>query len=86
MADWTLHLQLAADTVNLGDLPLSRVLVMSDATFPWLVLVPRKADLVEVIDLGDDQQTQLMREVAQTARALRELTACDKLNLSLIHI
>ena len=49
MADWTLHLQLAADTVNLGDLPLSRVLVMSDATFPWLVLVPRKADLVEVI-------------------------------------
>ena len=82
MADWTLHLQLAADTVNLGDLPLSRVLVMSDATFPWLVLVPRKADLVEVIDLGDDEQTQLMREVAQTARALRELTACDKLNIA----
>src|SRR5690349_4818337 len=82
MADWTLHPQLAADTVNLGDLPLSRVLVMSDANFPWLVLVPRKADLVEVIDLRDDEQTQLMREVAQTARALRELTACHKLNIA----
>ena len=82
MADWTLHPQLAADTVNLGDLPLSRVLLMNNANFPWLVLVPRKADLVEVIDLRDDEQTQLMREVAQTARALRELTACHKLNIA----
>jgi len=35
MADWTLHPQLTADTVNLGDLPLSRVLIMNDANYPW---------------------------------------------------
>jgi diadenosine tetraphosphate (Ap4A) HIT family hydrolase len=82
MADWTLHPQLAADTVNLGDLPLSRVLVMNDANYPWLILVPRKADITEVIDLDEAEQTLLMREVAEAARALREVTACHKLNIA----
>jgi diadenosine tetraphosphate (Ap4A) HIT family hydrolase len=82
MTDWTLHPQLLHDTVNLGDLPLSRVLVMNDANYPWLVLVPRKGDITEVIDLDDSEQTQLMREVAQAARALREVTECHKLNIA----
>ena len=43
MADWTMHRKLLADTANLGDLPLSRVLLMNDANYPWLVLVPRRA-------------------------------------------
>jgi len=82
MADWTLHPQLAADTANLGDLPLSRVLVNNDANYPWLILVPRKAGITEVIDLDEGEQTQLMREVTLAARALREVTACHKLNIA----
>jgi diadenosine tetraphosphate (Ap4A) HIT family hydrolase len=82
MSDWTLHPQLAADTVALGDLPLSRVLVMNDATYPWLVLVPRKTGITEVIDLDEDEQTHLMHEVTRAARALREVTACHKLNIA----
>ena len=82
MPDWTLHPQLAADTVALGDLPLSRVLVMNDATYPWLVLVPRKTGITEVIDLDEHEQTHLMHEVTRAARALREVTACHKLNIA----
>jgi diadenosine tetraphosphate (Ap4A) HIT family hydrolase len=82
MADWTLHPQLAADTVIVGDLPLSRVLVMNDANYPWLILVPRNADVTEIIDVDDAEQTQLMRETTQAARALREGTACHKLNIA----
>jgi diadenosine tetraphosphate (Ap4A) HIT family hydrolase len=82
MSDWTLHPQLAADTVALGDLLLSRVLVMNDATYPWLVLVPRKTGITEVIDLDEDEQTHLMHEVTRAARALREVTACHKLNIA----
>jgi diadenosine tetraphosphate (Ap4A) HIT family hydrolase len=82
MADWTLHPQLLRDTENLGDLPLSRVLLMNDANYPWLILVPRKADITEVIDLDEGEQPQLMREVTLTARALREVTECHKLNIA----
>jgi diadenosine tetraphosphate (Ap4A) HIT family hydrolase len=82
VAHWSLHPQLARDTTALGDLPLSHVLVMNDANYPWLILVPRKADITEVIDLDEVEQTRLMSEVARTARALREVTACHKLNIA----
>ena len=39
---WSLHPQLARDTIEIGDLPLSRVLVINDANWPWLLLVPRR--------------------------------------------
>ena len=39
---WSLHPQLAKDTINIGDLPLSRVLLINDANYPWLLLVPRR--------------------------------------------
>src|SRR4029079_17270157 len=58
------------------------VLAMNDANYPWLILVPRKAGVTEVIDLDEDEQARLMREVKQAARALREVTACHKLNIA----
>ena len=82
VAEWTLHPQLARDTAPLGDLALTRVLVMNDANYPWLILVPRRPDLTEVIDLADSEQTQLMAEVTRAARGLRALTGCHKLNIA----
>ncbi len=79
---WSLHPQLAQDTVPVGDLPLSRVLLSNDANYPWLILVPRKAGLVELIDLEDNEQVTLLGEVAKAARALKSITACDKLNIA----
>ena len=79
---WSLHPQLARDSNAIGDLALSRVLVVNDANWPWLILVPRKPDITELIDLDEREQTQLMGEVTQVARALRELTACHKLNIA----
>jgi diadenosine tetraphosphate (Ap4A) HIT family hydrolase len=79
---WTLDPRLAADSVALGDLPLSRLLLAKDANYPWLILVPRRPHLVELIDLDQSGQATLMIEIARAARALKEITACDKLNVA----
>ena len=79
---WSLHPQLAQDTVELGDLALSRVLLSRDANYPWLVLVPRRPDIVELIDLDEVDQAQLLVEIARAARALKTVTECDKLNIA----
>lgn len=79
---WLLHSQLEKDTLNIGDLPLSRVLLIKDAHYPWLLLVPRRADAVEIIDLGEVEQAQLMTEITRVSRALKEVTQCDKLNVA----
>ena len=79
---FALHAQLQRDTVAVGDLALSRVLLANDANFPWLILVPRRPGLVELIDLEENEQMQLMTEIASTARALKAATGCDKLNIA----
>ena len=81
---FSLHPQLAADTVPVGDLPLSRVLLSNDANYPWLILVPRRPGLVEIIDLEENEQVQLIGEIAQTAQALKSVTKCEKLNIAAI--
>ena len=81
---WSLHPQLARDTVPIGDLALVRVLAMNDANFPWVVLVPRRVDVVEIVDLGEADRGRLMAEIAQVSAALKNLTGCDKLNVAAI--
>lgn len=80
---WSLYPQLVADTVPVCDLALSRLLAMNDANFPWLVLVPRRAGVSEIIDLGAEQSV-LMNELSLVSRALKDETRCDKLNVAAI--
>ena len=79
---WSLHPQLAKDTVPVGDLALTRVLLTNDANYPWLILVPRKSGLTELIDLDKSEQMQLLGEIAAAARVLKQITECDKLNIA----
>jgi diadenosine tetraphosphate (Ap4A) HIT family hydrolase len=80
---WSLHPQLRADTTLVCDLPLSRLLAMNDANFPWLILVPRRPGASELFDLGADQAV-LANEIALVSRALKDETRCDKLNVAAI--
>lgn len=79
---WSLHPQLERDTIDIGDLPLSRVLVVKDANYPWLLLVPRRSGASEILDLDEVEQAQLMTEIVRAARALKLVTRCDKLNIA----
>ena len=73
--------RLAADTAFVADWGLSRVLLMDDARFPWLILVPRRADLVELDDLASNEQARLLGEIKRAMGALRNAAPCDKLNV-----
>ncbi|MGL4812724.1 MAG: HIT domain-containing protein, partial [Beijerinckiaceae bacterium] len=77
-----LHPQLAADTIPVGDLALSTVLLMNDARFPWLILVPRRADARDLIDLNESDAGALSGEIRQAQRVLRDLFKPHKLNVA----
>jgi diadenosine tetraphosphate (Ap4A) HIT family hydrolase len=81
MSDFVLDPRLANDTRPVLSLALCEVLLMNDARFPWLVLVPRAPGLVEIADLPAPQQATLWQEVDIAARALRTVAPFDKLNL-----
>ena len=77
-----LHERLAADTHVIVDLALCRVLLMNDARFPWLILVPRRAGIVEVSDLDAGDQARLWQEATQLGSAFKAALGGDKLNLA----
>lgn len=82
MSAFALHAQLSADTVSVYELPLCGVRLMDDATYPWLILVPRVADARELVDLDEAQQADLMREISTCSRVLQHAFAPDKLNVA----
>jgi diadenosine tetraphosphate (Ap4A) HIT family hydrolase len=46
------------------------------------LLIPRRPEIVEIIDLTEVEQAQLMTEISRVARALKEITKCEKLNIA----
>ncbi len=73
--------QLDRDTLPLGRLFLSRVLLMNDARYPWLLLVPERPGLAEIIDLDEADRAELMREIAAVSQVLKSVFNPDKLNV-----
>lgn len=77
-----LHAQLDKDTVPVGDLALSRVLLMNDGNYPWLILVPRCDDAIELFQLSPIDQRQLIGEISAVSAALASHFHADKINVA----
>jgi diadenosine tetraphosphate (Ap4A) HIT family hydrolase len=78
--------RLAADTIELGRLALSRLLLMDEARYPWLILVPMRAGLRELFELPAPERAQLMEEAAGCGRVLAAAGSdgrpADKINIA----
>jgi len=55
----------------LGELALSHVRLQDDARFPWIVLIPRVANAVELEDLASGERDVLMEEILRGGEAAR---------------
>ena len=81
VSPFALDPRLAADTIPVGEMALSRVLLMNDERFPWLILVPRRTGLVELTDLPRKYRAILMEEIAAATFALSTRPGVDKINV-----
>lgn len=79
--DFVLHPRLAADTVLVADWSLSRILMMNDTRFPWLILVPRKKDMPELHELPPQDRNVLIEEIARAGASLKAIMNAPKINI-----
>jgi len=82
MHDFALHPRLAADTIEIGQLALCRVLLMNDTNYPWLILVPQRPGLREIFELNTDDQIQLIHESSHVAHIMHTHFKADKMNIA----
>ena len=74
--------RLAADTFVVDETLLCQVLLMNDARYPWLILVPRRSDVIEPFELSEADQAQLWQESMRLGEAMKAHFAADKLNIA----
>jgi diadenosine tetraphosphate (Ap4A) HIT family hydrolase len=74
--------RLENDTILIKDLKLSKLLLMNNKLYPWLILVPKKHNITEIIDLTPPEQQTLLSEINQTSTLLQKIYNPDKLNIA----
>ena len=80
-AGFELHSRLAADCIRVGRLPLSLLLLLNDARYPWFILVPQRSGIGEIFQLPESDQCQLWRESANLSHNLMQSFHADKINI-----
>jgi diadenosine tetraphosphate (Ap4A) HIT family hydrolase len=81
-SSFILDKKLADDTLLISDLKLCRLLLMNNKNYPWLILVPRKNNLKELIDLHFTEQVLLLEEINLVSKILQKIFNPDKLNIA----
>ena len=76
-----LHPQLRKETIEIVVLRLSRVLLLNDSRFQWLILVPDRPSVTELHTLNAADQMILMSELTVCSRVLESLYRPDKINI-----
>ncbi|ASG00301.1 HIT domain-containing protein [Vibrio anguillarum] len=79
--NFELHPQLAKDTSVIGEFPLCLALLHKDNSVPWVILVPKRANLKELHHLSMQDQQQFLYESQAVSQALEATFCPDKLNL-----
>lgn len=79
--DFVLDERLRADTVAVGESALSLLLLMNDCRYPWLVLVPKRADKAELFELNAGERSSLFEESCLVAESLSKGFSAHKINV-----
>lgn len=74
--------RLHADTYVIGELELCLLLLMNDSRYPWLILVPKLANISEVYQLSEQQQHSLWQETTLISHTLSQLVDAHKMNVA----
>jgi len=77
-----LHPRLAADGIEVGNLPLCALLLNNDSRFPWCILVPRIEGLRDFHEVPKARRDDLFAEIERVSVALGEIGRADKINVA----
>jgi diadenosine tetraphosphate (Ap4A) HIT family hydrolase len=52
--------------------------------FPWILLIPRRRNIIQVNHLIEEDQVQLMKEISLSSNVMEKLFTTDRLNIAAI--
>lgn len=74
--------RLTSSSLHVIDLNLCQVRLNHNAAFPWILLIPQRESVTEIIDLSPSDQLQLMEEISLSSHVMKALFKPTKLNVA----
>lgn len=74
--------RLESDSTFFLDLGLCEVRLNHNAAFPWILLIPRREGISELIELNPSDQQLLMQEIVLASQVMHHLFQPTKLNVA----
>ncbi len=79
-----LHPTLAKDSLPVAETGTLAVRLINDARFPWVLIIPRVANVTELHDLNDEQYAEIMAMARKLGGILKTAFTADKINTAAI--
>lgn len=70
------------DTFEVCELSLCKVLLMNDANYPWLILVPKVADITELHHMTIAQQEAVLKDINIASTIMEQTFTPTSLNVA----
>lgn len=83
MQPFILDERLAADCYSLGTLHGAELLLMNNAHFAWMILVPH-TEHTEFYELARNEQQLILASINELSVFIKQHFACEKLNIATI--
>ena len=76
-----IHKKFEKTTHYITDLKLCQIRLQDNAKFPWIMLIPKRNKISQILDLNRKDQIRLMDEIQYCSKIMKKNFPCDNLNV-----
>ena len=76
-----IHKKFEKTTHYIADLKLCQIRLQDNAKFPWIMLIPKRNKVSQILDLSRKDQIRLMDEIQYCSKIMKKNFPCDNLNV-----
>ena len=68
----------------ISDLKLCSVRLIDNCKFPWIILVPKRKNIIDITELNPKDQILLIKEIVYCGKLMKKIFKTSKLNIEKI--
>ena len=76
-----IHKKFEKTTHYIADLKLCQVRLQDNSKFPWIMLIPKRKGVSQILDLSRKDQIQLLDEIQHCSKIMKKHFTCFNLNV-----
>lgn len=67
-----IHKKFNSTTHYIGELKLCTLRLQDNHNFPWIILIPKRKGITQILDLNKKDQTQLLEEIQHCSKVMKK--------------